>query len=145
MRGKRAISIPATISSSFDGLLHPGDRVDVLFTAKANEASQETTVPLLQNLLVMALGEDLGDANPDPQRRGGAGRHGSVTLATSLDQGQMLAFAATKGQLTLLLRNADDTAIVDDLPETTLDQIMKPQQRAKIQASARPEKIGESR
>src|SRR5688572_29806238 len=51
--GMRAITVRADVTSSFGGLLRPGDRVDVLLTAARSEggSGERVTIPLLQNLL----------------------------------------------------------------------------------------------
>jgi len=70
--GQRAITIRADVSASFGGLLRPGDRVDVLLTVE-RETNQYVTIPLLQNLLVLASGRDTG-APPRKTARSEGGR-----------------------------------------------------------------------
>ena len=132
--GMRAVAIPATLSSAFEGLLQPGDRVDALLTVKKEGSGERITIPLLQNLLVLALGEDVGGERLD-KSQAGAGRYqrATVTLGAAIEQAQMLAFAAAHGELTLTLRNPEDLTVVKDLPETTLAHVLKPDQRAAFQ------------
>jgi pilus assembly protein CpaB len=147
--GMRAIAIPAKVSSSFEGLLQPGDRVDALMTSKKAENTQDkVTVPLLQNLLVLALGEDLGEDKTERNAEGRRARRATVTLGVTVEQSEVLAFAAEQGDLTLTLRHPDDITIVDDLPETSLANVMRPEQRAALQRGTRaqgPEKIERAR
>jgi pilus assembly protein CpaB len=107
--GKRAIAIAGN-DVTFDGLLRPGDRVDVLFT----RAAGDETSTLLQNLLVLAVG---GRLDPGEERSGRSLR-GAVSLAVSSEQGQLLTQAQQQGSLTLVLRHPDDIAIVEGLPKT---------------------------
>lgn len=132
--GQRAITIRADASTSFGGLVRPGDRVDVLLTLE--RATQDpVTVPLLQNLLVLAAGQDTGAM----QRPGQAARRpqtiNQVTLSASVEQSQLLAFASERGRLTLVLRNPDDIEVLEDLPETSTADIIEPARRERVQRS----------
>jgi pilus assembly protein CpaB len=142
--GMRAITVRADITSAFGGLLRPGDRVDVLLTAARNEtvnAEERVTIPLLQNLLVLAIGRDTGGeavlANADPRAARGLSKS-AVTLSATLAQAQILTFAGHRGDLTLILRNPDDIAVVDGLPETTAADILEPERRAQLLRRERP-------
>lgn len=112
-RGMRAVSIDAR-AADFDGLLRPGDRVDVLFTE--GEATSTTTI--LQNVLVLSVGSDIA-AVDDTSSRTSTVRGGTVTLAVNAEGAQAITQAKAHGRLTLSLRNADDVAVVDNLPETS--------------------------
>jgi len=108
--GMRAFSLPDG-AASFDGLLRPGDRVDVLFTVRDDDAALATRT-LLQNVLVLTVGGDLGApaAETDKGRRE---NHG-VTLSVTPAQAQELAYTEGRGRLRLSLRNPED--LVTDLP-----------------------------
>ncbi len=108
--GMRAFSLPDG-AASFDGLLRPGDRVDVLFTVRDDDAALATRT-LLQNVLVLTVGGDLGApaAEADKGRRESHG----VTLSVTPAQAQELAFTEGRGRLRLSLRNPED--LVTDLP-----------------------------
>lgn len=108
--GKRAIALSGN-DVTFDGLLRPGDRIDLLFT----RAAGDETSTLLQNLLVLSVGGRL-DANEE--RMTGRSLRGSVSLAVSSEQGQLITQAEQQGSLSLVLRNPDDIAIVEGLPRT---------------------------
>jgi pilus assembly protein CpaB len=120
--GKRAFTLPAG-DLGFTGLLRPGDRVDVLFTPGDGD-----TVTLLQNVLVLTVGSDLGaaaegyDAPAGAEDRpvGAATRQASdrVTLSVDLEQAQHLAASEGRGALRLALRNPLDLALVDAPPPT---------------------------
>lgn len=111
----RAISIDPR-SSTFDGLLRPGDRVDVVYTQGKTDAGGSTST-LLQNVLVLSVGGDISRA--DEQAKEQRGRGGAVTLSVTVEQAQLLTQARERGRLTLTLRNADDIAILSNIPETT--------------------------
>jgi Flp pilus assembly protein CpaB len=115
----RAVSIDGR-AADFDGLLRPGDRVDVLFT----EGEATSTHTILQNVLVLSVGSDIA-AVDETSGRTSTARGGTVTLAVSSEGAQIVTQAKSHGRLTLSLRNADDIAVVDNLPETsgkTLDR-----------------------
>jgi len=151
--GQRAITVRAGQTSSFGGMLRPGDRVDVLLTADRPGAAMagvgdlvmsRVTIPLLQNLLVLAVGRDTGGEQAAPGARPPAGgRPGvslnQVTLSSTVAQAQTLTYAADRGELTLILRNPDDIAILDGLPETSANDILEPARRAILLRRERPE------
>lgn len=139
--GMRAITIEADQTSSFGGLVRAGDRVDVLMTldrritgggtSSTGDSVERVTVPLLQNLLVLAAGEDMGA----PTRSASASRSShisQVTLNATLEQAQLLAFASQRGRLSLIMRNPDDIAVLEGLPETTTADIIEVERREAI-------------
>jgi pilus assembly protein CpaB len=119
--GMRAVAIDLR-AGDFDGLLRPGDRVDVLFTQNAKDGAG-TTSTLLQNVLVLSVGGNIARADqtapPTPLRSSG-----SVTLSVSALQAQLVTQAKERGRLTLSLRNPDDITIVQGLPETTTKDVL---------------------
>ena len=128
--GMRAITIRADATSAFGGLLRPGDRVDAFLTvSRDRDEAGRVTIPLLQNVIVLAVGQDTGAlAEQTSSRRFSAVNQ--VTLSVSVAQAQLLAFATERGRLTLVLRNPDDIAVVEDLPETTVENILEAERRA---------------
>lgn len=128
--GMRAVSVPATIASAFHGLLRPGDRVDVLLTTERPGSKERVTFSLLQNALVLSVGDDIGKSEGVAQM--GMLSTTTVSVGVSAEQAQMLAFALDRGPLTLSLRNPEDIETLDGLPETNVDDILRP-----LQARAR--------
>lgn len=112
-QGSRAVAIDSR-AADFQGLLRPGDRVDVLLTA--GDKGSGSTATLLQNLLVLSVGSNIARVDDDAAKGGG---RGGVTLSATLEQAQVLAQAEQRGRLTLVLRNSDDVTVVEGLPETT--------------------------
>jgi len=108
--GKRAFTLPDR-DVGFDGQLRAGDRVDVLFTC-----AELGTRTLLQNVLVLAAGGELGSA----VGRVTEGREvGRVTLSVGLAEAQRLALSEGRGVLRLALRNPQDLALLDAPPPAT--------------------------
>ena len=131
--GMRAITIRADISSSFGGLLRPGDRVDMLLTVD-RDTDEHLTIPLLQNLLVLAAGADTGaPLRPGERRRTSAGSVSQVTLSVTLEQAAVVALAEEQGDLTLVLRNPNDIEVVENAPDTTTEDIIEPERRVRVQ------------
>jgi pilus assembly protein CpaB len=118
-QGSRAVALDGR-SSDFQGLLRPGDRVDVLLTT--GEKTQGTTVTLLQNLLVLSVGSNIARVDEEGSKSGLRG--GGVTVSATLEQAQVLAQAGQHGRLTLVLRNSDDITVIDGLPETNAANLL---------------------
>lgn len=136
--GMRAITIRADISASFGGLLRPGDRVDVLLTVERDN-DQHLTIPLLQNLLVLAAGADTGaPLRPGERRRTNSGSISQVTLSVTLEQSAVVALAEEQGRLTLVLRNPNDIEVVENAPDTTTADIIEPERRERVQRRSTP-------
>lgn len=111
--GMRAISIDGR-AADFDGLLRPGDHVDVLLSLGGLGDSDGATMTLLQNLLVLSVG---GTTERDDENKKSFSRGATVTLSVSLEQAQVLTEAMRRGKLTLTLRNADDITLVEGVGE----------------------------
>jgi pilus assembly protein CpaB len=141
--GMRAVTIRADATSNFGGLIRPGDRVDVLATmARGTVEGDRVTLPLLQNVLVLAAGRDTG-GEAEAARQGTTGTQNSsnrsgdsvnqVTLSTTIDEAALLVFAQDRGRLSLVLRNPEDIAVVEGLPETGMGDLIQSRGRAHAQ------------
>jgi pilus assembly protein CpaB len=123
---------------AFGNLMRPGDRVDVLLTkAKPDSEAKVVTVPLLQNLLVLAVGSSFGAAGEEVSSVGSD----SVTLLVTIDQASLLAQARSDGELSLVLRNEDDLEIKEGLSETDDSDVLEQEKRARRQRRLRIEKV----
>ncbi len=118
-KGMRALNIAS--EQLFDGLLRPGDRVDLLYTSH----SGAETATLLQNLLVLAVN---GTTEVAAEVRSGGG-NGSVVVSMTVEQAQTVTQAEQGGTLRLSLRNADDITLVDKLPSTTQGDVQQAKER----------------
>lgn len=137
--GMRAITIRADATSGFGGLLRPGDRVDAFLTvSRGADEDARVTIPLLQNVIVLAVGQDTGAIQDGNVRRPGS--ISQVTLGVTVTQAQVVAFATDRGRLTLVLRNPDDIAVLKDLPETTVENILEAERKARSSVPARDER-----
>jgi pilus assembly protein CpaB len=111
-------------SSSVAGFVRPGDRVDVLLTLRGgtnDETGGGSTTTLLQAVEILAIDQIL-DSNADTLKMfemwAKGDRFTSVTLQVSPEQASLLFLGQSNGELSLALRNADDTAQVTTNPAT---------------------------
>lgn len=111
-QGSRAITLIATQTSSFNGLLRPGDHVDVILTIGDPLRSEGwRNALLLENVTVLAVGRQLHEEETDEGRRGyRLGQTTSVTLEVTFVQGALLTQAQQDGRIQLTLRNGNDVS-----------------------------------
>lgn len=137
-KGMRAMSVAEAGGRAFADLMRPGDRVDVLLTrAKPGPEPKVVTVPLLQNILVLAIGNNFDRATHERGQRGSD----SATLLLSIDQASLLAQARRSGTLNLALRNEHDLAINGGLPETDDSDVLTWEKRIQRQSRLRLERV----
>ena len=121
--GLRALTLPVDVSSSLGGALREGDRVDLLGTfSRAGEADR-TTVTLLQNVAVLVAGDADSGAPVD-----------HVTVALTLEEAELVTFALLRGQVQVVLRHAQDHAVVERVPEKDFSDVFLTQRRASLSA-----------
>jgi len=103
--GMKAVTIRVNDVEGVGGFVQPGDRVDVALTRQIDKGSATTEV-VLQNARVLAI-----DQTAD-ERAVKASVAKSVTIEVDTLEAQKLSLASTVGNLSLLLRQAGDTADV---------------------------------
>lgn len=109
--GIRALTIAVDEINSISGMLQPGDRIDLLFSARppgdgsARTQAPESTVPLFQGLLVLATGRQV---RAGVDERGAQRSFSTVTVEVDPEHAQRLVVAQRAGKLTAVLRNPDD-------------------------------------
>lgn len=130
--GQRAVTIPVTTLDINSGFLNPGDHVDVYITVK--DGVRDRTVPLVENVRVLASGTNLDDGVPvsvkqnqkDNKRQQVATE---LTLAVTPLGATRILHGQTVGQLAVLLRRPDDsTSSFDDY--VTIDNLIDIPQEA---------------
>jgi len=126
--GKRAITINIDNIASLAGMIRPGDYVDLftiisapMQTPEGKQIAQLVTIPLFQNVLVLAVGVQLATEEPPdsrfklgtqkpqaPQQRGSSSL---VTLALTPQEASLLSFVSEQGKIRLILRSPADAKV----------------------------------
>jgi pilus assembly protein CpaB len=101
--GMKAVTIRVNDVEGVGGFVLPGDRVDVVLTRQIDKGSATTEV-VLQNTKVLAV-DQIAD-----ERAAKATVAKSVTLEVSTIEAQKVWLASSVGNLSLLLRQAGDSA-----------------------------------
>ncbi len=120
--GKRAVTIPMDPMMAAAGMVRPGDYVDILADFPlpqemgGTQANQIVTVTLFQNILVLAVGNQLREAALPSARqaRGGeapapAQSAQTITFALAPQEAALMNYAYQQGKLKLILRPPLDT------------------------------------
>lgn len=102
--GRRGMAVRVNDVIGVSGWIRRGHRVDVLVTLdQGMEVEEPVTKMVLQDILVLGVGQDISQSNPDQPVEAG-----TVILAVTPEEAEKLALAATKGQILLALRNMLD-------------------------------------
>jgi pilus assembly protein CpaB len=139
--GMRAVTIMARPTSTFGGLLRPGDRVDVTLAVGARDFPETwRQVVVLENVLVLAVGQEIEvreafDFSIAGTERGESrevrfGRANTITLQVTIEQAAVLTLARQRGILSLLLRNPNDITVAAQRRELGAADIFDPTRRA---------------
>jgi pilus assembly protein CpaB len=119
--GYRGAILP--IEPEMEPLIKPGDRVDVLVTFNAKMADgseQQVTATILQDILVLSVGDNMGQGMNAAQfkKMSGSDEQGSVLaqkavigLALNPDEAQYLALSRKEGDTTVILRGQGDVEL----------------------------------
>jgi pilus assembly protein CpaB len=107
--GVRAFTVVVDEVNSLSGMLQPGDRIDLLLSARvpptpAMPQPPEITRALLQDLKVLATGRQVRPGGDDKLSR----TYGAITVQVTPAQAQRLVVAQRSGKLTATLRNPQD-------------------------------------
>jgi len=148
--GNRAVTVQASSLGDRDGngLIRPGDYVDVIATLKKDSDAQLASVVLLQRILVLAVGSET-DAqafrgNDKKERRDNLQ---NLTLSLKVAEAQLLSLAKERGQLTVILRG-DDVRITEGAPDMPVSSLFDVKFRSDLQKSrslgSRPVRITDS-
>lgn len=133
--GNRAVTVEAVggrLSGTGGGqLIRPGDYVDVLATLTPGvdlgaDPAKTSSVLLLQRIMVLAVGaetdphvlraEELGDPGARRETE-------QLTLSLKVEEAQLLALARERGTFSVMLRQPDDTRIIEGAPEMPITSL----------------------
>lgn len=105
---ERAITLSVNNNNSFNNMLEPGDRIDVMTisTGGGLRGTPELKV-LMQNVFIMAVDNNLQRALPvDPSKQSDGSKNiSTITVKVSPEQAAKLAWASSQGSLHFMLRN----------------------------------------
>jgi pilus assembly protein CpaB len=139
MPGHRAVYVRAMREDQGSALIRPGDYVDVIatFSDETGPSAAKTAIVLLQKALVLANGTYTSaaamTADKDEKARSPSREQG-LTLSLNLQEAQLIALAADKGQFSVALRSPDDPRTMDLLPDLTTSAVLD--QGSRVSATA---------
>ena len=132
-KGERVYTIHVDRISSAGGNLMPGDHVDILGIFKKPNESNESTITLLQDVVVLATGSDVGGSIGSNFGGKKKRQFSTVSLKVTIEESELLAFAQHNGKLTLAIRNPEDVETFENVPEKTFSDIFETKKRKIIQ------------
>ena len=116
--GYRGAILP--VEPELKSLVKPGDRVDVLVTfdaLMADNRKEKVTATILQNVLVIAVGTNMGqgmsakqfkDAGAKEDKTAAFSEKSMISLALNPNEAQYLALAMKQGDTTVVMRGLGD-------------------------------------
>lgn len=113
--GHRAVTIPIDALASLEGMIKPGDRVDIIGTFPFQN-KQPVVVPMFEDVIILATGRTMA-------AYASQGGYKSITMALKSNEAQILLFATQLGKLNLLLRSPLDSATSRVKEPLTMDKL----------------------
>jgi pilus assembly protein CpaB len=121
---ERAVSLRVNEVSGVGRMIRNNDHVDILGTFD-RPSGEVVTVPILQNVVVVATGQTLhGAGNVD---------YATISVSVSPQEAALLTLAQETGRLTYVLRNNHDWDTVPDLQRVSLDDLFEDARRKAVQ------------
>lgn len=113
-RGKRAVTIKVGEVTSLNGLVLPGDRVDIILTYSVGSGASgfRASETVLENIRVLALDQRLGASAPDEDKKGKGNKlpvPGTATLEVTPAQAELITLASDLGSMSLALNSVRDS------------------------------------
>jgi len=160
--GKRAITISVENTAALVGMLKPGDYVDLIAlipvpvqTAEGKQASQVMATSLFQNVIVLAVGQQLAPVvvsqGGDQQRYANVKSAEKtepspfITLALSPQEASLLSFVQEQSKIRLILRSPSDSQ-TQPVPPASWDSIFQylmPKQDKQDKEEPKPQAVAE--
>lgn len=123
LRKTRAVTIQASAATAVGGWIRPNDHVDVIGTFRDPQNSEQVSVTLLQNVLVLATGKLTGTTNvnlvAESQRE-----YNNVSLLVIPEEVELITLAQEMGQLSMSLRNEDDLDVLEAREHTNIHTLL---------------------
>ena len=138
--GKRAITVRASEAGSDpagNGLLRPGDYVDVIVTLRGEPGVPPAAVVLLQRVLVLAVGSQTEpnafEGREDQVRRE---LERELTLSLRVEEAQLLSLARERGTISVALRAPNDGKVIESIADVPVTSLYDKTQRETVQRRA---------
>jgi len=125
----RAITISVNERSAVGNWVRPNDHVDILGTFRDPNTNQTVAVTLLQNVIVLATGQQGANSNPGSKEA----EYSTVTVLALPEEAEILVLAQELGSLYLSLRNSEDISIFEERARTTIDTLLTGERVKKLQ------------
>jgi Flp pilus assembly protein CpaB len=137
--GFRAVTVTVEADDALLGFAGAGSWVDVMFRSHADQVRRsaprypETTVTLMENVEILALGKETTPGAKPAAMSGRRQIEMAVTLAVTPEQAAALGVVKGRGVLSLVLRRPDDAATAQaPAPKTLGDVLNQPQSHRHI-------------
>lgn len=144
---KRGIAVAINEVNSVGGHVKPGNYVDILgsFDFGSGEKADLRTVTLFQNVLVLAVGDDLGQSNPQSLNEAAAAdqyvkatsrNNGTIVVSLTPLDAQKVTLAQEMGSLSLTLRSLWEEQKFVELEKTSIHTAIGIPQKVRYQRKA---------
>jgi len=138
--GSRAVTIRTSRDDSNAALIRPGDYVDVISVmpegSGGGQNEQLSSVVLMQRVLVLASGLNVSPQDPVDPSSGSIKFNNAdstlLTLSVTLQEAQVLALAAEKGRLAVILRPPNDQRVAATVNDVSSRQLFEAKERANL-------------
>lgn len=137
--GVRAFTVMVDEVNSLSGMLQPGDRIDLLLSARPPASAQhpapaEVTRTLLQDVKVLATGRQVRPGGDEKAARG----YGAITVEVTPEHAARLVVAQRHGRLSAILRNPRDRESASVAPVDLYDLLGMASPHAPTRAASAP-------
>jgi pilus assembly protein CpaB len=106
-KGWRALTFEVDTVNSISGMMRPGDHIDLIYTGKAGNQTEDQTLPLLSDVTVLATGQTVTKTD---DATGKERTFSTITLQVSPLDADRVIVAKVGGRVTAVLRHPDDVA-----------------------------------
>ncbi len=116
--GKRAMTISVDKVSSINGMISPGNKVDII--GMFSDAGGKLVVPMFHKVLILAVGRAMSASSSSSRKSSG-----TITLALSPEQGSLLTYAMEIGKIKILLRPKVDIGVEESNKPVTMKDLQE--------------------
>jgi pilus assembly protein CpaB len=109
-------ALPITFDKESASILKPGNRIDILSVIEYEDSAkklQESVFIVAQDILVLTVGDNyMGSPARDKKQDYETNNH-TITVATTVEEAQIILLAGEKGSLKFILRPIGDNETID--------------------------------